>query len=1793
MNTMLPGYVIFRESSRDLKFAIYRGIRESDQTHVLIKTLISTHPSLEDISRLKNEFELLSHLHSPGIIQVYALENYQNNFFLILEDTNETTLEKILWSHEIDLETGLKIAINLAQVMGDLQDNEVTHMDIQPQNILVQESTLDVKLTGFTFATRIPRQQLSIKNPNLLEGTLAYMSPEQTGRMNREIDYRTDFYSLGVTFYKLFTNQLPFKTTDQMELVHSHIAKTPLTPRESNPEIPLGLSNIIMKLLSKKAEDRYSSSYSLLSDLQHCLKEYQETGDIEAFQLATNDLVKKLQISQKIYGREPQIEHLLEAFELVCNGNTRMMLVSGYAGIGKTSLVNEIHKPVMEKKGFFISGKFDQYKKGIPYHAFIEAFKDLMQQILTENDETISMWKERLKETLGSNAPVISELIPELQFIIGERLQSQEFDTQETQNRFNFFFQKFISLYATPETPLVIHLDDLQWVDTASLQLIEVILTSLKTKGLLLIGSYRNNEVTPLHPLLTTMERINKQSHTILEIEIPPLKKEDVNALLVDTLKVTPEESKPLAAVVTEKTQGNPFFINQLLIFLYEERYLNIDLTSGKWSWNIDKITTLNVSENVVDLLILKLQKCSIETQDILKIAACVGTYFDLRLVAKIAEKPVSQVMQYLMKAIYDGFILPSEDVLTYLWSDSKELQDAMLYKGPSKSFKFLHDKVLQAAYSLASEEDCNNIHLKIGRLLLQKYSSGQIEEHIFEIITQLNKAEHLITDKNERIKCAEMNLMAGSRAMRSAAYGTALNFFKMGLQFLPKDKWKSCYDLTFQINLSSAECEYLLLNFNEASKLFDMIMNYAKTLNEKVQIHTLKVRLFVSSVKYEDAIRSARSALKLMGIDLPSHYLKLHVLKEFVLLKARLLSLDLDSIKDFPVVKDARQRDVLTLMALLVTPAYLTSKELFALVVIKGLNLTLKYGNAPTSAYLYACYGIIMNALFNNFKAAFAFGQVALELNRKFEDQKWIGPTKAFVGTFLNHTQNHLRTSVNILQTGYEMSTSIGDFNTAVFSLGMMTVDKYLIGDSLNELQQQIRNSIEYCLKVKSHNRGFVFIALKQTIMALQGETYSLSSMSSEDFDEEDFFNELIKNNFLITLYFAYTYKIQLCYLADDYEALIKIGLKTDELTFCALGQPMRTENDFYYALGLAASYSQKDPSMQDIYLKKIKTILKRIHTWAQAVPSNNLHKYLLIKAELARLQGKRHEAIESYDQAITSARENGFIQNEAIAAELFAKFYFSLNKPHLAKQYLTDAHYGYYLWGATAKVKELEKKYPSFFPYTTAKAYETFEGNTPSINPPEASLDLMAVIKAMHSISREIVLEQLLEQLMKILVETAGATRAALILEKEGNWVVEAERSEDGVANLVIASVPLKDKKDNLSLAVVNFVLRTKEQVVLDDPANESIFIADPYIQEKKPQSILCFPLLHQAKVIGALYLENNLTTRAFTPERVEILKLLSTQISTALENSLLYLHQAKLSEELIVTNEKLEDYSHNLEKGVYERTRELNEKNKQLEGTFQQIKEMQKKMLQQEKLVSLGAITKNIATDIRNPLNYIYNFARLSQDLLEELKDTDAKEALELLRMNLIKIDEQSKKADDILTAMLQSSRDIEATKELTDINKLIRDYADLVYYSYYKKDPQFSMTIETNYDPAVGKVNVYPQNLGRVFYNVIDNACYATDLKKKERKGDFSPIVSITTKSKNNYVSIKIRDNGIGIPEDILTRIFSPFLTTKPSGKGAGMGLSISHDIIVQDHDGTLRVDSKVGEFTEVTISLPKS
>lgn len=1464
-----------------------------------------------------------------------------------------------------------------------------------------------------------------------------------------------------------------------------------------------------------------------------------------------------------------------------------LCLVKGYSGIGKSSVILEIQKPIIERGGYFIQGKFDQFKTNIPYFAFIHALQDLIQHILTQSDDKIDYWKRRIEQALGSNAGVITDVIPELKLIIGEPEEVQELDTEQTHNRFSILFQQFITTFASKETPLVIFLDDLQWIDSASQKLIELLLMSNQTRGFLLIGAYRSNEVDHFHPIMSLVEKVKSAEESLTEIEIAPLELPYVIEMLAETLHQTPEQCHDLAQVITAKTEGNPYFINQLLSFLHSEKLLQFNSEKGAWVWDIVKIQNSKVSDNIVTLLINKLQKCSKITQDILMLAACTGHSFNVNLLIRISDYSADVIVKHLQEAIEEGFIMPVDRLTNYFWESTPGSSETLSDEGQLDTLKFPHDRVQQAAYSLITPDRQKEVHLKIGRMLISLTPPDDLEDKIFDIVYQINNAEEIITDSKERAKYAKFNLIAAEKAMKSVAYRTAYDHLNAGLLFLPTNRWELYYDITFPLELHLAECSFITGDFKQAETLFDHILSVTKSDDEKVAVYILKIKLHISTANYIEAIHNARLALLLLGVELPEDTSKLNILKELAIVKFKMFGLSPTTILNMPLINDKRKVEIMNILFILIAPAYLSAKELYAFIVLKGVRLSLDWGLSPYASYFFCAYGIILVILFGNLKEVIKYGNLALSLTKQNIDQISVPATKFLIGAFMMPYDQPIKASIEVLKSSFETGITVGDFIYGVYSLAQMMANQYISSKNLDEMEKDLIEYREFVSKVKAHNRGFMFIGAQQTVLALKGKTPCPWSMDTPLFNEREFFDSLNVNNFPLSLYFIYTYKMQLLFLFGQYSEMLEVAKKSEMINYSVRGHPINMERDFYYALGICQA-SEKE---QKTFKKALKQIRKNLKKAAEQAPANFLHKYLLVEAEVARLKGEKEKTSDYYDQAIESAKAGNYIQNSAIASELFAKFWLGLNKQQLAKYYFLEAHYGYYCWGALAKVKELESTYPAFI--SAKMGASTLESPQRGPNPETGSLplDLNSVVKASEILSGELEYEGLIRGLMKIMTENAGAERALLILDKEGKWGVEAEATH--AALTLFPDSPLDKSGSLAALSILYYVLRTKESVVLDNASESGLFTTDSYIQSKGVLSVLAFPLIHQTKLIGVIWLENNLATGVFTPGRVEILKLLSSQIANSIENVRLFAKQINLSRELQVSNLKLEDYSQNLERKVYLRTHELKEKNEQLQETLTQIKEMQKKLVQQEKLVSLGAITKTIASEMRAPLNYIFNFAKMSRELLTDLKQGEPAAPLyQQIETNLDKINEHSKLADEIIMTMLEESRTTELVREPTDINKLIRDYADLVYYNYYKKDPQFSLSIETHWDPTLNKIAIVPQNIGRVIYNLIDNACYTTDQKKRENHNDYSPTLTITTRNQENDIEVVIWDNGKGIAPELLSRLFTPFTTTKPFGKGAGMGLSMSHDIIVLEHKGALHIDSVEGEWTKITLNLPK-
>ncbi|NET14437.1 MAG: serine/threonine-protein kinase PknK, partial [Okeania sp. SIO1H6] len=988
------------ESSHSL---VYRGILNQNQQPVILKVLKQEYPSISELTRYKQEYEITRSLTTiKGVVKTYGLHKYKNSLVMFLEDFGGESLEILMKSQKLTLPEFLYLAIKICEILTEIHGANIIHKDINPSNIVFNPQTKQLKIIDFGISTTFTRENPTFKNPNILEGTLAYISPEQTGRMNRYLDYRSDFYSLGVTFYQMLTDQLPFETNDALELVHCHIAQQPILPNHLKPEIPEALSDIVMKLLAKKAEERYKSALGIKTDIQECLTQLETTGKISNFSLARQDISEQLQIPQKLYGREPEIKILLTAFERVTGkrlesentkdsqeqGNipvakkqSEMMLVAGYSGIGKSVLVQEIYKPITQTRGYFISGKFDQFQRNIPYSAVVAAFRSLIQQLLTESETELILWREKLLTAFGVNGQVIIDVIPEIEQIVGSQPPIQELEATETQNRFNLVFQNFIRVFCERDCPLVIFLDDLQWADSASLKLMELMITNKQIYYLLLIGAYRDNEVNSNHPLTLSLNHLHEAGAVVNQITLKSLQLEDLSELIADTLQSTKAAVNPLAQLVASKTFGNPFFVNQFLGTIYQENLLTFNRQQGYWQWNLTKIDEiLAITDNVVDLMLSQMKKLPESTQVVLQLAACVGNSFELNTLSVIYEKSVAESFNNFLPAIQIGLVKPTSG----LEMTSNELIESSLVV---IDYKFLHDRVQQAAYSLIDDSQKNSLHLKIGKLLLENSTPEEIENRIFTLVDHLNKGRDLLQESGERVELVKLNLKAGKRAKEAIAYGSAKDYLQIALEELPETIWSNEYTLALDLYKELAEVEYLNGNFDESQYFINLALEKAKTVIECTDFYYLLILQFTLIGKYYDAIEAGIRALKMLGLDLPKQDLKLAFESEVTAFNKNLGNREISSLYAIPEMEIPEKKAALKLLTKMLAAAWIWNSELMYVIAVKLININIQYGHTEKSSIGYSIFAVVNSHVLHNYQRSYEFGLLGLRLSEKFND--------------------------------------------------------------------------------------------------------------------------------------------------------------------------------------------------------------------------------------------------------------------------------------------------------------------------------------------------------------------------------------------------------------------------------------------------------------------------------------------------------------------------------------------------------------------------------------------------------------------------------------------------------------------------------------------------------------------------------------------------------------------------------------------------------------------------------------
>jgi diguanylate cyclase (GGDEF)-like protein len=1558
---MLPGYRLFDKIYEGSRTLVYRGQRILDQKPVVIKLLELEYPTLSEIIQFRNQYIVTKNLYIESIVRPYSLENYRNSLALVMEDFGGISLKeyadthgtqtqaKIVGEHPVKvlfLRDFLNIAIQITRLLEKLYQNRIIHKDIKPQNILINPDTKKVKLIDFSIASLLPRENQLLQNPNLLEGTLAYMSPEQTGRMNRGIDYRTDFYSLGVTFYQLLTSQLPFQSNDPMELVHCHIARKPTPPRELNSEIPQIVNDIILKLMAKTAEDRYQTAFGLRYDLENCRQQWKKLGRIVPFVLGVKDISERFVIPEKLYGRERELKTLLAAFERVSQGNTEMMLVAGFSGIGKTALIEEIHKPIVRQRGYFIKGKFDQFQRNIPFSALVEAFRDLMRQLLTECTSGIQGWKANLLEALGENGQVIIDMIPELERIIGKQPPVTHLEANASQNRFNLIFGKFIRVFTAAEHPLVIFLDDLQWVDSASLRLIQLLISETDSRYLLLIGAYRDNEVNPVHPLILTLEEIGKaidekqdNSTAVNQITLAPLDETSLNRLIADTLSCSEELALPLTKLVVQKTKGNPFFTTQFLKSLHQEGLISYVRASSQtsfrrsigqptpkydcWQCDFARVRLLSISDDIVEFMAVRLQKLPETTRKVLKLAACIGNQFDLATVAIVYEKSLRETAAELWKALQEGFVLPISEIYKFFQESEDNSQFIIHNSSPppissphpplslSVPYRFLHDRVQQAAYFLIPEEEKQSTHLKIGQLLLRDTPPAEREEKIFAIVNQLNIGVGSIGEQTELDRLAQLNLIAGRKAKDSTAYTAAFAYFSKGIELLAADCWQRQYDLTFDLYLAAAKTAYLSGNFERMEQLSDLVLQQAQTLLDRVKVYEVKIYAHIAKGQPLLAVETAKKVLQLLGVNLPKKPSKLRILLALSGTKLALRGKQIDSLIDLPEMTDPYKLAAGQIIAIASSSSFSAVPELTPFLTFKGVTWSVKHGNAAMSTYGYAGYGVILCGVLGDVKAGYQFGKLALNLVEKFNAKELKARTLMVFNNFIRHWQEHVREGLKPLLEAYTSGLETGDLEFAAYAAYMHCYHSYFIGRELTELDRKMATYSDVISNLRQETVLRLHKLYRQVVLNLLEVTENPCCLSGENYDEKIMLPLLLKANHTSALFDLYWHKLILCYLFGQYSQAVKNAAMAEKYIDGEIATLSVPIFHFYDSLAQLAVYVSAPQSEQKRLMKKVNANQRKMKKWAKTSPMNHLHKFYLVEAERHRVLGQYIEAMDDYDRAIKLARENEYINEEALAQQLAATFYLEWGKEKIARSYLKDAYYNYARWGATAKVQDLSKNYPELLtlvpnreykqPIKTEKLSHQNAGiflarNTES----SETLDLATVLKASQAISKEIQLDKLLSTLIRVIVENAGAEKGYLLLpssEKLENLLIEAKFVSGSFDVTVLQSIPVASSQE-IPVSIINSVGRTFEPIILDNATSETNFAADPYIIKNQPVSVLCTPILNQSKLIGILYLENNLTRGAFPGDRLKVLNILCSQAAIALENATLY-HNLKQSE------------------------------------------------------------------------------------------------------------------------------------------------------------------------------------------------------------------------------------------------------------------------------------------------------
>ena len=1422
------------------------------------------HPGPSSIRRLEKAYSIREKLPKVASTRPLELVSFRNQPALVLEDPGGEVLAS-LFGTRWETSACLRVALGLACAIAEFRASGLLHNDIRPANILADVPTGRVWLTGLGRITEINISARPFPEPNepVLEA-LPYMAPEQTRRINRPMDERSDLYSAGIIFYQMLTGQSPFPPADPLGWIHSQLARVPVTPTEVASDIPDVLSRIVMKLLAKRPEDRYQTALGLAVDLRRCCEEWNGAGAINPFPLAQNDAAGSLVIHEKLYGRHKELKILTAAATRVTStGANELILVSGYSGVGKSSLVNELRRE-LAGSCLFALGKFDQYKRDIPYSTLTQSFGALLRQILSGSDVEIDQWKSDLREAVEPNGRLIADLVPELEFILGTLPPVPELPPQDAKNRFQRVLQRFLAVFARPEHPLVLFLDDLQWVDRATLELLQHLVVTREVQHLLLIGAYRDNEIDSFHPLTQTLAAVQREGIEIGKVALAALAFDDLAQLVCDSLRIDFKRAHSLIELLYEKTRGNPFFAIQFLRGLADEGLLVFNSRKQSWRWDSDRIHAKNFTDNVVTFMEVRLGRLAAGAQETLKIFACLGHSARIGTLAVAQAVSEEETQRSLSVAVREGLIVRNGDHYT-----------------------FLHDRVQEAAYERVPPAKRAGEHLRIGRRLVKQLS----EENVFEVVNQFNRGIVLITSSGERKHLAEMNLAAGRRSISSTAYASAQSYLSTAASLLDETSWEHSYSLAFGIELHRAQCEFLTGESGDADRRLDVLSERARGTVDQSEVACLHIEVCTATGRSDRAIEICLAYLRRVGIEWTIHPPKEQFAQEYERFQRNLAGRPLEALIDLPPMDDPVQRATLNVLSAVGAAAFFTNENLLNLTLCRTANISVMHGNDESSPLAYTYLGSLLGPHFGDYESGYRLGKLGIDLVERGLD-RWKCRVYVCFGTVINPWTNHVRTSVDWIRQAFESALEIGDLGYAGYCCQNLIPLLIANGTLLAEVQSEALERLEFARKIKF---GLVIDSLTgqlALVRQLRGLTRDFSSFDDGEFKEKAFEQHLEADPLLaFAACWYWIRKLQGRFYAGDHAAALDAAAKAEPLLWTSASFFEIAEYHFFSALSHAALCPRADENERQHRLQAIAAHQGQLERWANNCPANFANRAALVAAEIARIEERELEAERLYEESIRLARENGFVHHEALACELAGTFYEQRGFETISHAYLEQARRGYSVWGAEGKVRQLERSRDSLDAYSGADTPLTARGGLVE------KLDLATVVKMSHAASEEIVLEQLIERLMVSTIEHAAAERGLLMMYRGGRLLIAAE----GTTRNDKVVVDLRDNlatAQDLPISVVNYVVRTTETLLLDDASLADQFSADEYLARTGSRSLLCLPLLKQGRLIGVLYIENRLVSHAFSRAQVEVLRLVSSQAAISLENASLYseLHRSE---------------------------------------------------------------------------------------------------------------------------------------------------------------------------------------------------------------------------------------------------------------------------------------------------------